>query len=805
MAISNTPNKTEIQKTYSQLVDAGYELIQLHQAFTVSQGGKRLGKAPVASKWTTTDPLTLDEAISLRLQGYNIGNRLTAETVVIDIDPKNAPDGVELLEALVAEFPSLEPLLVKAPCVLTGSRSMTDEPGRHYYFHVTLPESEGRIRNGLPHLPGIEFKSLGRQVVASLSQHPDTELLYEWDKKPKFPAPELPTDVFEKIWLPKGGQTTLTDGEAILSPEQLEGVLSRLDVLQFDSNETWEPMMFACHDATGGAGFDEFVAWSTSDPCFADRAHEIQSRWDSLDASKTGNVTWKTLEKICRDHGVEGNLFGVEADEFTGTDGDETADLAIPPSLMKQMSEQYMLINDNGKVRVFSEDYITTLGRKLWQQMSLYDFRAFHNDTLVEMPNEKKPIPAGDAWLGWSGKQKYRGLSFEPEHPPGPLPDGKFNMWTGFSVQPSGKGDWSMLEELILVALADGNEDHRDYILDWMARSVQFPHLPGSVAVAFRGGKGTGKGTLGRAWTKIFGRHGLPISSQGLLTGRFNNHLKDTVALFADEAVWGGDKAGESVFKALITEPILAYEAKGKDIEQGRNCIHIMAASNADWAVPAGADNERRYAVFNVAGSHVVKPGQEGWKMRDWYTKLNEQLDKGGLAGFLSDLQQRDISRFDPFNDRPQTKGLAEQILRGLSTTHEHVLIYGILNGSLPEDTGGQVEQDGRLIVPKKHFIELMVRTKREHSFLNHSPANQTVKWFFEELFNRSGIRIDEQRVIVHGNQERSWIFPELAACRQLVAKYLGYSIEDLPANSVAVWSDKAEPSLAESDYGMCS
>lgn len=330
MAISKTPNKTEIQKTYSQLVDAGYELIQLHQAFTVSQSGKRLGKAPIGSKWTTRDPLILDEASSLRLQGYNIGNRLTAETVVIDIDPKNAPDGVELLEALVAEFPSLEPLLAKAPCVLTGSRSITDEPGRHYYFHVTLPEGEGRIRDGLPHLAGIEFKSLGRQVVAPLSQHPDTELLYEWDKKPKFPAPKLPAGVLEKIWLPKGGRTTLTDGEAVLLPEQLEEVLSRLDVLQFDSNETWEPMMFACHDATGGAGFDEFVAWSTSDPCFADRAHEIQSRWDSLDASKTGNVTWKTLEKICRDHGVEGNLFGVEAGEFAGTE-DTPPDLGVIP------------------------------------------------------------------------------------------------------------------------------------------------------------------------------------------------------------------------------------------------------------------------------------------------------------------------------------------------------------------------------------------------------------------------------------------------------------------------------------------
>ena len=77
-----------------------------------------------------------------------------------------------------------------------------------------------------------------------------------------------------------------------------------------------------------------------------------------------------------------------------------------------------------------------------------------------------------------------------------------------------------------------------------------------------RGKKGAGKGTLGQILIRLFHHHALPISNPLHLTGRFNGHLVDVVFLFVDEAFWAGDKAGEGVLKALVTEPTIPIEPK---------------------------------------------------------------------------------------------------------------------------------------------------------------------------------------------------------------------------------------------------
>ena len=57
------------------------------------------------------------------------------------------------------------------------------------------------------------------------------------------------------------------------------------------------------------------------------------------------------------------------------------------------------------------------------------------------------------------------------------------------------------------------------------------------VVLTFVGGEGTGKGVWGHVMRRIFGEHGLHISSPSHLTGTFNGHLDRCLLLFADEAL----------------------------------------------------------------------------------------------------------------------------------------------------------------------------------------------------------------------------------------------------------------------------
>jgi hypothetical protein len=156
---------------------------------------------------------------------------------------------------------------------------------------------------------------------------------------------------------------------------------------------------------------------------------------------------------------------------------------------------------------------------------------------------------------------------------------------------------------------------------------------------------------------RIFGNHGLHITSPQHLVGRFNAHLRQCGFLFADEAYAVADRSAEGRLKALITDPTIPLEGKGKDVITVPNHLHVMIASNEDWVVPAG-EKERRYVVQQVADDHAQD--------HDWFKPLYEQLHTGGLEAMLFDLLHRDLGDCHP-RQIVRTTALAAQQAQSLS------------------------------------------------------------------------------------------------------------------------------------------
>ena len=130
--------------------------------------------------------------------------------------------------------------------------------------------------------PGVEFKSIGRQVVAAGSRHPNGKL-YRWSRKHpdiRKGIPMAPTNLLNAIRRPNRGHNSTGEG-GVYTPEQLAAMLARLDVLEFQDQYEWRQLMFACHHATDGDGEAEFVAWSAGDPNFAGDSASVVKRWRS--------------------------------------------------------------------------------------------------------------------------------------------------------------------------------------------------------------------------------------------------------------------------------------------------------------------------------------------------------------------------------------------------------------------------------------------------------------------------------------------------------------------------------------------
>lgn len=633
------PTKVEDLGPYAK---AGWDLIPLHR-FDDKHKGREVGKAPRDAGWRRRQYPIKDVLAHLKA-GSNAGVRLRPTDLVLDVDPRNFPEGRDCLAELVS---ALGLNLDAFPHVLTGS-------GGHHYYMKKDPQTE--VRAGLPDFPGVEFKTSGVQVVAAGSVHPNGRR-YRWDDlSPSLDeAPLAPERLLGMI---RRASRPPTTGGGELTTERLEELLALLDPKEFRDHDRWLRLMMACHHATDGAGMDEFLDWSATDPEYSSRRGENAKRWDSLHGQGgNASVTVGTLyrELIQAGHQAEVPREAAEGDFPDALPQDEEGKPRGFKSPLHELNQTYWAVDASGKFRVFSRvdepvgDGAST--RKVWRIHSASDFMLLHGNRKVELG--KEVLPLGKAWLEWQPRRTAHGVVFDPTRNwPGWL-----NLWQGFAVEPR-QGDWSLTQDLILNTLCGGNQSHFDYVMDWLAHCVQHPGERAEVALVFRGDKGTGKGTLGRAMRDIFGVHGLHISSPGHLTGRFNAHLRDCVLMFADEAFWAGDKASESVLKQLITESTMMYEQKGIDARSEQNHIHIIIASNEHWVVPAGINGERRFCILDALTN---RQGD-----RAYFNRLNRQLRDGGLEAMLFDLLARDLAGRHPRENIPVTTAMTEQKTRSL-------------------------------------------------------------------------------------------------------------------------------------------
>jgi phage/plasmid-associated DNA primase len=186
--------------------------------------------------------------------------------------------------------------------------------------------------------------------------------------------------------------------------------------------------------------------------------------------------------------------------------------------------------------------------------------------------------------------------------------------------------------------ICSGNSVYYDYVRKWLAHLIQKPWII-TTALVLRGKQGTGKGTFAEAIGKLLGSHYAPLANLDQILGKFNSHLKNSILILADEAIWGGDKKKVGALKALITEPKLFIEAKGKDGYWINNFKHLIVSSNEDWAVHLDPD-DRRFFVLDIPSDR-----KEDF---EYFDSIQKQLEKGGYEALMFDLLNEDITIFDP-------------------------------------------------------------------------------------------------------------------------------------------------------------
>jgi len=441
---------------------------------------------------------------------------------------------------------------------------------------------------------------------------------------------------------------------------------------------------------------------------------------------------------------------------------------AVDPAL-RQLNEKHAVIADiGGKCRIISEVWDAAMKRFRISKQSFEDFRNRYRHIKVQIgTNEKgQPIekPAGAFWIDHPQRRQYETITFAP----GQEVKDAYNLWKGFACDAiPGKNHLPFLEHTLNV-VCSGNKAYYDYLVGWMAYTVQHMDGPGEVAVVMRGKRGTGKSFFAKEFGALVGRHFLQISNSKHLVGSFNAHLRDTVILFGDEAFFAGDKRHESVLKTLVTEEHLIVEGKGVDAEAAPNYVHILLASNDDWVVPAGLD-ERRFFVLEVSAG----------KKRDfdYFRHLRETLDQGGRENLLSYLLTYDLSTFE-IRNVPQTEALQEQKILSMSPETQW-MFDKLWDGRILRN-----ETTWRGKVIKDHLYDDYINEMRDQG--RNFRMNRTSFWKFLSRSMPDGGLTSKQEVVTvpftneHGFEveikKRMYVcyFPDLYEIREFWDKNMG-------------------------------
>jgi hypothetical protein len=279
-----------------------------------------------------------------------------------------------------------------------------------------------------------------------------------------------------------------------------------------------------------------------------------------------------------------------------------------------------------------------------------------------------------------------------------------------------------------------------------MASVIQNPALL-ATAIVLRGQQGTGKNKFAEYFGKIFGKYFLTITSLNHIIGKFNSHVQNTYLILANEAIWGGDKREIGNLKAIITDPTIFIEAKGKDGFQIKNCRHLIICSNEDWAVPRDLD-DRRFFCLDVSSKHKEDIS--------YFKKLDDQMSNGGIEALLYDLQNENLDNFDPRIMPPNDAGF-DMKMKSASTSE--LYIFEALKAGSWEISAG---------VPIGEFGDKTCKTLRRH-YSEWCEEEGEKKLSSSEL-GKSLIKLIPSMIRKRPSEDNdrfyTYIFPTLERCR---------------------------------------
>jgi hypothetical protein len=276
--------------------------------------------------------------------------------------------------------------------------------------------------------------------------------------------------------------------------------------------------------------------------------------------------------------------------------------------------------------------------------------------TTYDRVGNPKEVNVAAEWLKWPHRKVVPSLTYAPGQP-AHLPDGSYNLWKGWPVEPR-KGDTMLFEELLTYLSQDLTDEQRTWWLQWMAYPLQHPGTKLFTAcVVYSHFQGTGKTLLGYTLGRIYGENYVEATQENLHSS-FNDWARCKQFIVGDE-ITGSDKRSDADrLKHMITRARVIINQKYQPAyELPDVCNYYLTTNQPDSLYVEATD--RRFFVVETKQKPLSKTF---YKAYDKFYK-----SEAGIAAIFQRLLDVDTHDFNPAAPAPQTA--AKQAMHLISGT----------------------------------------------------------------------------------------------------------------------------------------
>lgn len=297
---------------------------------------------------------------------------------------------------------------------------------------------------------------------------------------------------------------------------------------------------------------------------------------------------------------------------------------------INEYNERFACVMMGGKFRIARPDddgFIEWMDRD--------NFLARYAIEKSEEKNDKgKSIPKPILWLNSPSRRQYDRVEFMPgieDHP------SKFNLWTGWQVEPVDKPEacegWL---RLLRDVICGGDEGLDHWMRCWFAHILRDPMSKPRTCPSIVGREGAGKTFLVSYFAKCIRPYFVSATQERHITGNFNEHLASCLLLQSEEAIFHGDHKGAAIMRSLITDEKQVLEKKGVDARMVDQYIRLILTSNKFKSEHAQV-GDRRFTKINLKDRKLSDELAE---------QLNEEINGDGPAALFHYLMT--MPDYDP-------------------------------------------------------------------------------------------------------------------------------------------------------------